>query len=703
MPPSFNPSPGYITDTSMPSASSTFTRSCAIEAGRVESLVVAAPTELDEVLARVAEPDEPAVRSPCGLRPGTRRIRFPRSSAGECPDHASRPGARGSRDPRVRTHAHRRRLRARFPCRQRARHSRPPSTETGSSRIHAGVQCDPGRVIHSSISRRVVGPFGRDAAGSTRSSRRCAAAVAGVGERIARERAPRRVGIEVEQLRGVEPEHLRLHRVGERRVAVPLLELGRDRERAERLDLRLRRSVPDRVGAPQHRGARRRACSSLPIVCAAVVGSRSTSRHTVPTSTHTLLFGGTLCSSSARRNVSMPSARVRVVRAFGVVLVPRAVEHDEVHVGEHAATPRPCRRAGCAPRRSRTSGRPLCATKIFTPRSCAFWITGRPIAGILEREALTVRAPRRVHLERGDLAGLRGDLHLVEPRVEIAEVGRDHVVHEHRGRAAVRELRRELLRAELVGERHRRVGRARVRARRRASRRSCRSRGTDRAGTRRGSRTRAGSRRRTSGTMPSTSCTVSGAFLVHGPSGITWCVCTSTTNSPLPPSACSHASTSCGGGTVNEPPGPARSSCERSTVELAAGARAAPTSCTRRGRWWRAPPRRRPRSAGSGADPCRSARGPPRRRARAPRARRRDRAAVGAIRHVLAVRARRARRAAAGIAVGIVAVATAWRHGFTIIPRRVQNLCATTAHTAVRPRRFPCFRSTSDVRISRSR
>ena len=58
------------------------------------------------------------------------------------------------------------------------------------------------------------------------------------------------------------------------------------------------------------------------------------------------------------------------------------------------------------------------------------------------------------------------------------------------------------------------------------------------------------------GTIPSTNCTVSGAFFVHGPSGITWWVCTSTTNSPFPPSACSHASTSWGGGTVNEPPGP---------------------------------------------------------------------------------------------------------------------------------------------------
>ena len=42
-------------------------------------------------------------------------------------------------------------------------------------------------------------------------------------------------------------------------------------------------------------------------------------------------------------------------------------------------------------------------------------------------------------------------------------------------------------------------------------------------------------------------------------------MCTSTTNSPLPPSACSQASISCAGGTVNEPPG--REVVDRAVVD----------------------------------------------------------------------------------------------------------------------------------------
>ena len=45
----------------MPSESSTFTRSCGVEPGRVEALVVTALAEVVEALAGVAEADEAAV------------------------------------------------------------------------------------------------------------------------------------------------------------------------------------------------------------------------------------------------------------------------------------------------------------------------------------------------------------------------------------------------------------------------------------------------------------------------------------------------------------------------------------------------------------------------------------------------------------------------------------------------------------------
>ena len=73
--------------------------------------------------------------------------------------------------------------------------------------------------------------------------------------------------------------------------------------------------------------------------------------------------------------------------------------------------------------------------------------------GVVEREPLTVRSPRGVHLERRDLAGVRRRLPSRRAgALRSPKFGRDHVVHEHARRAAVRELRRELLGAELVGE-----------------------------------------------------------------------------------------------------------------------------------------------------------------------------------------------------------------------------------------------------------
>ena len=160
--------------------------------------------------------------------------------------------------------------------------------------------------------------------------------------------------------------------------------------------------------------------------------------------------------------------------------------------------------------------------------------------------------------------------------------------------------------------------------------------------------------------MPSTSCTVSGAFLVHGPSGITWWVCTSTTNSPLPPSACSHASTSCGGGTVNEPPGPrvvvdATSRSTRGEVRRARRRRAARGQIDR-GEHRRDAARRLQEPAPVHARLARRVVGVAQRGARnieiVPRRR---------IGHVLAVRGRQHAQRQSEVAVGIV-VAPASRH-----------------------------------------
>jgi hypothetical protein len=88
------------------------------------------------------------------------------------------------------------------------------------------------RVEHPGIVQRGGGGPGRD-------------------ERI-RGRAVGRSGIEPEQPLRVEAEHLALALRRERRVSEPLLVLGRDLERAQRHDLGLGRSVPDRIGAPEH-------------------------------------------------------------------------------------------------------------------------------------------------------------------------------------------------------------------------------------------------------------------------------------------------------------------------------------------------------------------------------------------------------------------------------------------------------------------
>src|SRR5688572_22661540 len=64
--------------------------------------------------------------------------------------------------------------------------------------------------------------------------------------------APEVGGRKLVRLGGIQAKHLGAQRRRHLRVAVLLAQLVRDLERAERLDLVLRRAVPDRVRAPQH-------------------------------------------------------------------------------------------------------------------------------------------------------------------------------------------------------------------------------------------------------------------------------------------------------------------------------------------------------------------------------------------------------------------------------------------------------------------
>ena len=98
MPPSLRPSPGYITEMSMPSASSTFTRSCGVEAGGVAGPRSGGRGRSPRSSRPRCRARRDRGRSPSCPRRGTRRSRSPRSSAAGCRGRASTPG--GSRSQR---------------------------------------------------------------------------------------------------------------------------------------------------------------------------------------------------------------------------------------------------------------------------------------------------------------------------------------------------------------------------------------------------------------------------------------------------------------------------------------------------------------------------------------------------------------------------------------------------------------------------
>ena len=131
--------------------------------------------------------------------------------------------------------------------------------------------------------------------------------------------------------------------------------------------------------------------------------------------------------------------RVGVVRALDVALVPGAVEHDELHIGELAGDGHDV--VGAVVGRVEVHEREALVRDEDLHAEVVGLLDDREAdRGILEREPWPFGTPRRVHLERGDLTGPRGGLHLVEPRVEVTEVRGDHVVNEYSRCAAVGEL-----------------------------------------------------------------------------------------------------------------------------------------------------------------------------------------------------------------------------------------------------------------------
>ena len=138
------------------------------------------------------------------------------------------------------------------------------SAQTWGSRTRGGRREDPAGCA------AVLGPRRRSGyGGSARRAARSAAARA--------QGTPG--GVDAVEAGGVAAEDPGLHLGGERRVAEALLGLGGDLEGPERLDLVLRRAVPDRVGAPQRRCPGPSAASSLPSTWAAWSGSPMSVRH----------------------------------------------------------------------------------------------------------------------------------------------------------------------------------------------------------------------------------------------------------------------------------------------------------------------------------------------------------------------------------------------------------------------------------------
>ena len=157
--------------------------------------------------------------------------------------------------------------------------------------------------------------------------------------------------------------------------------------------------------------------SSLPSSARLAPAGASGCATPMPRSTHTLEFGGHAVRVERGEQPVDADRCAPGCTALRCDSSPSSRGTRRTACRGRRATPRPCLRARCASSRSRGAASPCAPTMTFTPRSRAFCTHRKTDRGIVERVALTVRAPRGVHLERGDLARRRGRLHPVEPLV----------------------------------------------------------------------------------------------------------------------------------------------------------------------------------------------------------------------------------------------------------------------------------------------
>jgi hypothetical protein len=156
---------------------------------------------------------------------------------------------------------------------------------------------------------------------------------------------------------------------------------------------------------------------------------------------------------SHKEGVDPEGGRI-IVWALDVGWVPRCVVDDEVHVGELARHRHYV--VGTVEGRIKVHEREsLVGHEDLDPEVVGVLDRGKPYSRILQRIALSRRAPGRVHLERQHLSRVSGARHLIERGAEGTDIRSDDVLHQKSTSTARSEPGQDLLGVHGLGERDR--------------------------------------------------------------------------------------------------------------------------------------------------------------------------------------------------------------------------------------------------------